>query len=50
MGVIKISVDYKTGTPIGEPKQPVRTNVRKIHASLGFESSNKPLEDLDHNF
>ena len=50
MVITKISVDDKTGIPIGEPRKSVRINVRKLHASLGFEWSNKSMKALDHDF
>ena len=50
VSITKISVNDKIGIPIGEPEKPVRTNVRKFHASLGFESSNKSSEALACDF
>ena len=49
MDIIKIRVDDGMGIPIGEHGKSVWTNVRKIYASLGFKSSNKSLEPLDHD-
>jgi hypothetical protein len=49
-GVTKISVDDKSAIPVGEPNLPVRSNVRKMHASLiALQDTNKP-NLLDHKF
>ena len=50
MGVTRMSVDDKTGIPVGEPGKLIRTNVIKLHASLGFQSTNKSVQFLDHDF
>ena len=49
-GITEISVNDKIGIPIGKPGKPFRKNVRKLYASLGFESSNKSVKALDHDF
>lgn len=49
-GVTKISVDDKSAIPVGEPNLPVRSNVRKMHASIiALQDTNKP-NSLDHDF
>jgi hypothetical protein len=45
-GCTKISVDDKAAVPVGEPGYPVRTNVRKISASLNGANTLA----LDHDF
>ena len=50
MSITKISFDDKVAIPIRELGKPVRTNVRKLYSSLGFESSNKSPKALDHNY
>ena len=47
-GITEISVNDKIGIPIGKPGKPFRKNVRKLYASLGFESNKKSAKALDY--
>jgi len=49
-GLTKISVDDKAAIPIGEPNQPIRSNVQAMCAALTHNQSKDQPNAMDHDF